>query len=423
MAIKYNLTDTQVKHLAIICFRESGSVDAGVRACASQMCNYYEKYQKKHFKSVYDCTFGSGWYWTKSKNTQWVKEHPNVPQSVVNAVKDVICNGNRSLPEYVDEYDCLSDIALIINDGVTYTRERNKSYVMNRANYHKDKTIIQNVYAESSYDRYTFYCFPDGVNGSCDLFGYISKPSNVKTASGTSQSVTVPSQAAEKAVRWMEALAADNKHGYSQQSRWGPNYDCSSSVISAYEHAGVPVKTRGAYYTGNMRIIFLRCGFVDVTNKVDLSTGSGLVRGDVLLYHISGTNGHTAMYAGNGKIVHARGQSYGSPASGDQGTEIAVTPYSRSKWQYVLRYTGGATSTMPSESRTNRQTVSYGSVGSDVRVLQEKLNKKGYRGQNGLPLEVDGEFGTNTLFAVRAFQLAKGLEVDGVVGPKTWAKL
>jgi len=423
MATKYNLNDTQIRHIAIICFREQGSNDAGVRACASQMCNYYEKYQKKKFRSVYECVFGSGWYWTKSKNDQWVKEHPNVPQSVINAVRDVICNGNRSLPEYVDEYDCLSDIALIINDGVTYTRERNRSYVMNRANYHKDKTIIQNVYAESSYDRYTFYCFPDGVNGSCDAFGYISKPSNVKTSSGASQNATAPSKVAEKAVRWMEALAADDSHGYSQENRWGPNYDCSSSVISAYEHAGVPVKTRGAYYTGNMRIIFLRCGFVDVTNKINLSTGSGLVRGDVLLYHISGTNGHTAMYAGNGKIVHARGQSYGSPASGDQGTEIAVTPYSRSKWQYVLRYTGGATSTMPSESRTNRQTVSYGSVGSDVRVLQEKLNKKGYRGQNGLPLEVDGEFGTNTLFAVRAFQLAKGLEVDGVVGPKTWAKL
>lgn len=423
MATKYNLNDTQIRHLSIIVFREEGSNDAGVRACASQMCNYYEKYQKKKFKSVYECVFGSGWYWTKSKNDQWVKEHPSVPQSVINAVRDVICNGNRSLPEYVDEYDCLSDIALIINDGVTYTRERNKAYIMNRANYHKGKTIIQNVYAESSYDRYTFYCFPDGVNGSTDAFGYISKPSNVKTSSGASQSATAPSQVAEKATAWMEALAADDTHGYSQENRWGPNYDCSSSVISAYEHAGVPVKTRGAYYTGNMRIIFLRCGFVDVTNKVDLSTGSGLVRGDVLLYHISGTNGHTAMYAGNGKIVHARGQSYGSPASGDQGSEIAVTSYSRSKWQYVLRYTGGATSTSTSQGSVSRQTVSYGSVGSDVRVLQEKLNKKGYRGQNGLPLEVDGEFGMNTLFAVRAFQLAKGLEVDGIVGPKTWAKL
>lgn len=423
MATKYNLNDTQIRHLAIICFREQGSNDAGVRACASQMCNYYEKYQKKKFRSVYECVFGSGWYWTKSKNDQWIKEHPNVPQSVITAVRDVICDGNRSLPEYVDEYDCLSDIALIINDGVTYTRERNKAYIMNRANYHKGKTIIQNVYAESSYDRYTFYCFPDGVNGQCDAFGFISKPSTTKASSGASQSATAASKVAEKAVRWMEALAADDTHGYSQENRWGPNYDCSSSVISAYEHAGVPVKTRGAYYTGNMRIIFLRCGFVDVTNKVDLSTGSGLVRGDVLLYHISGTNGHTAMYCGNGKIVHARGQSYGSPASGDQGSEIAVTPYSRSKWQYVLRYTGGATPTSTSQSSVSRQTVSYGSVGSDVSALQEKLNKKGFKGQNGLPLEVDGEFGMNTLFAVRAFQLAKGLEVDGIVGPKTWAKL
>lgn len=422
MATKYNLTDTQIRHLAIICFRESGSIDAGVRACASQMCNYYEKYQKKHFKSVYDCTFGSGWYWTKSKNDQWVKEHPNVPQGVINAVKDVICNGNRSLPEYVDEYDCLSDVALIINDGVTYTRERNKSYIMDRSNYHKDKTIIQNVYAESSYDRYTFYCFPDGVNGSCDAFGYISKPSNVKTASGASQSATAPSKVAEKAVRWMEALAADDSHGYSQDNRWGPNYDCSSSVISAYEHAGVPVKTNGAYYTGNMRTIFLRCGFVDVTDKINLSTGSGLVRGDVLLYHIGGTNGHTAMYCGSGKIVHARGQSYGSPASGDQGTEIAVTNYSRSKWQYVLRYKGGSGKTAE-QPITARQMLFYGCAGNDVKVLQKRLNAKGFKGQNGKALEVDGEFGANTLFAVRAFQLAKGLEVDGFVGPKTWAKL
>ena len=44
------------------------------------------------------------------------------------------------------------------------------------------------------------------------------------------------------------------KHGYDQDDRWGlyGDYDCSSAVITAWESAGVPVKTHGATYTGNM---------------------------------------------------------------------------------------------------------------------------------------------------------------------------
>lgn len=41
MSKKYFLTNTEIKNLAIICYREQGSNDAGVRACASHMCNYY----------------------------------------------------------------------------------------------------------------------------------------------------------------------------------------------------------------------------------------------------------------------------------------------------------------------------------------------------------------------------------------------
>lgn len=38
----------------------------------------------------------------------------------------------------------------------------------------------------------------------------------------------------ENAISWAVSIANDNSHGYSQQSRWGPDYDCSSFVISAF---------------------------------------------------------------------------------------------------------------------------------------------------------------------------------------------
>ena len=90
--------------------------------------------------------------------------------------------------------------------------------------------------------------------------------------------------ATESAVKRMEDWAADDSHGYDQQYRWGEygDFDCSSAVISAWELAGVPVKSSGATYTGNMRGVFLRCGFKDVTRDVELDSGSGLLRGGAL---------------------------------------------------------------------------------------------------------------------------------------------
>jgi peptidoglycan hydrolase-like protein with peptidoglycan-binding domain len=41
----------------------------------------------------------------------------------------------------------------------------------------------------------------------------------------------------------------------------------------------------------------------------------------------------------------------------------------------------------------------------------------------GLQVEQDGLFGRETLFAVKRFQTAARLTVDGIVGPKTWAAL
>jgi Putative peptidoglycan binding domain len=65
------------------------------------------------------------------------------------------------------------------------------------------------------------------------------------------------------------------------------------------------------------------------------------------------------------------------------------------------------------------------STGEDVRFLQEQLNAiQFFRPGSGLPLlAADGIFGPMTESAVRSFQRAEGILVDGIVGTQTWSAL
>lgn len=63
------------------------------------------------------------------------------------------------------------------------------------------------------------------------------------------------------------------------------------------------------------------------------------------------------------------------------------------------------------------RTLSHGCSGADVRWLQDKLNN------NNFNLQVDGAFGNATYTAVKAYQQAKNLVVDGIAGSKTIAAL
>lgn len=287
----------------------------------------------------------------------------------------------------------------------------------------------------------------------------------------------------QSAVDWAVGIASDSTHGYDQTSRWGPDYDCSSLVISAYEQAGVPVKSCGATYTGNMRAVFAQCGFSDVSASVNKTTGAGLLPGDVLLHE----RNHTALYIGGGKIVHASGNERGGITggqTGDQtGGEICVRGYYNYPWDCVLRYEenpsnadegaepervirsgdtlwglaerwlgsgwrykelmeyNGLTTDMlslgqiirnpayqgaPAENGSTEEEgngfprLKQGDVGLSVKALQTLLKLRGC----SLPQHgVDGDFGAETEAAVRQFQTAAGLSVTGAADVSLWRAL
>lgn len=224
----------------------------------------------------------------------------------------------------------------------------------------------------------------------------------------------------DEAVRLALKMANDPAHGYDQGNRWGPDYDCSSFIISVWQDVGVPLKTAGASYTGNMKSAALSVGFRDVTAQVNRQTGAGLQIGDILLNERS----HVAMFVGNGNLVHASINEYGGITGGkpgDQtGREICVRSYYNSPWDCVLRYGDDKPTERPTAKISGLPDLRRGDKGEAVRSAQILLNgRKCSVGAYG----ADGDFGPATEAAVLAYQRRNGLEPDGIIGPATWAAL
>lgn len=275
----------------------------------------------------------------------------------------------------------------------------------------------------------------------------------------------------ETALQWALNIANDNSHGYDQTNRWGPDYDCSSLVITAFKKAGLNLKS---IYTGNMKADFMANGFADVTSKINLQTGAGLVKGDVLLNQAH----HTALYIGDGMIVHASGNEKGGARGGqigDQtGREICTRTYYNYPWDTILRY-GVASEPEPKDCFTYivksgdtlwglaqkylgdgrrypeivdynnlgkypsitvgmmlripidkkpRETIQItapvlkmGDTGSDVKKAQKFLAALGYS------LQADGDFGIITETIVKKFQNGSNIKVTGIIDGPTWETL
>ncbi|MFC9272463.1 N-acetylmuramoyl-L-alanine amidase [Streptomyces zhihengii] len=87
-------------------------------------------------------------------------------------------------------------------------------------------------------------------------------------------------------------------------------------------------------------------------------------------------------------------------------------------WNRYMQLVGGSSTAPPQLTFSSYATLRAGSTGAQVSAAQWLLNAQGFNAG-----AVDGDFGTGTAAAVRAFQTAKGLAADGTVGPKTWTAL
>lgn len=122
---------------------------------------------------------------------------------------------------------------------------------------------------------------------------------------------------------------------------------------------------------------------------------------------------HIGLYVGGSKVIEASGTQAG----------VCVSNISANKWTYW-----GELKNVSYEEENNgfpanpgwRPTIRKGSKGQEVIECQTMLYKLGYDlGKWG----IDGDYGSATEKAVKAFQSDHKLAVDGVCGPLTWEEL
>lgn len=210
---------------------------------------------------------------------------------------------------------------------------------------------------------------------------------------------------AEKSAKACEAACANNKIGYDQYQRNTlqkyaklVDYDLSkitdacecdcSSLMHVCAIAGGAKLSYGinGFWTGNLASGLMASGqYGKLTSSKYLTSDAYLKRGDILLR----TSGHTAMVLENGAM-----------AGGAVGETAEASP--------------GPTATM----LTPLPLLAKGHKGEAVESMQTLLVLRGFE-----PQGVDGDFGPNTDEALRAFQKAYGLKVDGECGEQSWQRL
>lgn len=169
--------------------------------------------------------------------------------------------------------------------------------------------------------------------------------------------------------------------------------DCSGIIVGVLRDLGVI----------GPKDDFRARDFQKLSKKVSLKE---LQPGD-LVFDKPTDAGHIGVYIGNNTVIDSRGRDVG----------VVRKPLSDYSWKDAGRLDWFSNAIPPLERNLYYRPDDL-MRGDDVSECQMALLEKGY-----WPGTVDGIFGHLTDDAVRMFQKNEDLEVDGVVGPKTWEKL
>lgn len=328
----------------------------------------------------------------------------------------------NKLPDGAKKYDCWVARYSSNDDGFLPERLRIPASTGIVGWQYSSKSTINGI--PTKVDRSVFY--KDYSKTSTNTS---NNNSNKTPQGGDNMSNNIVQNVINDAVSFAIGIANDNSHGYSQAVRSLYNitvpksFDCSSLCCTSYYYAFLKngLTEQANYlkshcsYTGNM-LNMLNVGFEIVARNQ--TAHAQMQKGDLEL----NVTHHVAMAIDKDNIVHARSSEGTTNTIDDSGNEIRTQPwynYSHG-WTHRLRFTGkglNLNSSTNTSTTVTKNWIEYGDKGNDVKTLQTKLNKVGYK------LEVNGICGNATVAAIKDFQTKYNLAVDGQAGKNTITKL
>lgn len=177
---KYNLNDKQLKGIANILQHEQPGYE-GMQAEASLMANLTDigGNEKATVDNLVAKATG-GWF---AKGKSRFNNPGNPSEVAMDAARKVLIEGKRTVPRYVNEHDCFSDLTNVTTDGKAIDKK-------DRSAYKQHVTKISNKYGASG----IFHSFP---NSKSDPFYYTSETNRQKWGDDC-YSPTPPSEDAGK---------------------------------------------------------------------------------------------------------------------------------------------------------------------------------------------------------------------------------